>query len=155
MILFNKRFIKFWKVDEGMARFFYIVEETTDSSGGFKDMLVGLGLVLLVLFGIGIGLYNMVVGPTQRYIYNQINVKYKGRNTEVHVYELGGLYNTFKDRHYRVDYIVPKDKVIKSVYYDDEDKINKRYFAVPTDGEWENQNVNEFPFNLRSKTKGD
>lgn len=131
-----------------MSRFYYIVEERTNSDSGFAEKLGCILIVLFVVFSIGISLLTLTAGPKQRYIYDQTDVQYKHKKVEVHIFELGGLYNIIKGRHYRVDYIGAKNKVIKSVYYDDRNKINKHYFGLYMDGEWGFEKIDQFPFNL-------
>ncbi|MBC6388673.1 hypothetical protein ERK14_03715 [Lactobacillus kunkeei] len=103
----------------------FIVEEKNERLFSGE---IGFTVLLLCLF-IGypiVIIYDCIVGPTQREIYESWGT-YENRNVDIQVYQLGGLYNTSKGKDYRVDFDVPNsnNKVIKSMYYDNEDKFKK------------------------------
>lgn len=81
-----------------------------------------------VILGIVGSIAYMIGAPEQKYYtYEPGGGTYK-KASEVHVYQLGGLYNKIKGRAFRVDYLNDKNKVIKSKYYDDESEISRKDF---------------------------
>ncbi|KOY73245.1 hypothetical protein K2W83_02330 [Apilactobacillus kunkeei] len=128
----------------------YIVEEKQKEEGFTLSTIMFLAFLLCIFIGLPIVLiYDFIVGPTEREIYEGWG-NYENRSVDIQVYQLGGLYNTSKGKDYRVDFIVHKNnKVIKSMYYDDEDKFNKKYKLIPIEGEWRDQDINRFPYNVK------
>ncbi len=116
----------------------YYTEETELDFPHRLSIYLGAAIVILAIIG---SIAYLIGAPQQKYYTYEPNGGSYKKASEVHVYELKGIYNTIKGRSFRVDYLNGHNKVIKSKYYADESEINKKDLGIPMHSEWEPEDV--------------